>query len=118
MTNQGESLAEGPLLRAPCPPADVQSAKPEELYEWIEGLFPNGRFMDIFARMTSLRCAQGCLGVVEPCARMDTPWSQCDTVTDRSGGRVGWRIGILATTFKCIMQAYMLFKSLDGFGQT
>jgi N6-adenosine-specific RNA methylase IME4 len=36
-------------------PRTVQSAKPEELYEWIERLFPDGRFLDIFARMTSLR---------------------------------------------------------------
>eukprot|EP00993_Chasmostoma_nieuportense_P002204 NODE_3020_length_1045_cov_33.419390_g2878_i0.p1 GENE.NODE_3020_length_1045_cov_33.419390_g2878_i0~~NODE_3020_length_1045_cov_33.419390_g2878_i0.p1 ORF type:complete len:321 (-),score=49.19 NODE_3020_length_1045_cov_33.419390_g2878_i0:17-979(-) len=36
-------------------PRSLQSAKPDELYELIEKMFPNGRFIDIFARLTSLR---------------------------------------------------------------
>lgn len=37
-------------------PRTMQSAKPDELYEVVERLFPNGRFLDVFARLTSLRC--------------------------------------------------------------
>eukprot|EP00668_Euglena_longa_P012627 GGOE01015094.1.p1 GENE.GGOE01015094.1~~GGOE01015094.1.p1 ORF type:complete len:375 (+),score=106.48 GGOE01015094.1:60-1127(+) len=43
-------------------PRTMQSAKPDELYELIERLFPNGRFLDIFARLTSLRCGWVSIG--------------------------------------------------------
>jgi mRNA (2'-O-methyladenosine-N6-)-methyltransferase len=32
-----------------------QSQKPEELYEYIETLVPNGKYMEIFARRNNLR---------------------------------------------------------------
>jgi len=32
-----------------------QSQKPEELYEYVESLFPGGRFLEIFARSNNLR---------------------------------------------------------------
>jgi len=32
-----------------------QSQKPEELYEYIESLIPNGKYLEIFARRNNLR---------------------------------------------------------------
>jgi N6-adenosine-specific RNA methylase IME4 len=32
-----------------------QSQKPDELYEWVEALIPNGKYMEIFARKNNLR---------------------------------------------------------------
>ena len=39
-------------------PRRGQSQKPTEIYELIEALVPNGRYLEIFARKNNLRCAR------------------------------------------------------------